>query len=304
MEKVEFKKVESLEVQEYRKEIYKKIFEDKKIWDILINEFELNNQEIFENLAKVNDFYNNYYLTMKLNTFEACKKANVFQSFILEKNGNTIEKRYSLLEPVLNKLKFDHALLISDLEDEDYRTIESDFKPSDFIRGIVNKAINNIKNKNWIYLYGAPNTGKKIISLYVIKYLLKINEYERNIVFIDFPKRIKELSELFFSKSQVDKEEYNRLFKVYCETDIMVFNDFGDGYLTEFVKINILIPILEKRHSLNLKTIFISKYKFEHIKTIYASDSKSGEIKMNYFFSWFQNKIGNDIVTSEIENLY
>lgn len=264
------KRVSSKELDEYRKEIYNKIINDE-VYSILVGKFGLNNDEIFKNLSKCDDFYENYHLVKQIKTYEDCVKFNIFDKMILYKNGNLVEIKYEVLEPVKQKIEYLNSYIIKDFDDS-FNDLSST-KMDSVGKGNLKKvyALFNRKKINWAYLYGGPRTGKSYVSIAFLNSMV-INKKVNTACFINSSERFKELQDLKFAKNKFSNAEFERLFESYKTCDILVIDSFGDEFKSKYQRDTFLIPILKERASKRLFTVFTSNFNLHEIQNLYTFD--------------------------------
>lgn len=116
---------------------------------------------------------------------------------------------------------------------------------------IIERADNYLENKKTkgIYIYGKSGIGKSFMMGALYNYL-KDNGKEPAIIF--FPEFIRKL------KSQIKDGSYNELIDNIREQEILIIDDIGSENITDFVRDEVLVPIINHRSDENLLTFFTS----------------------------------------------
>ena len=129
-------------------------------------------------------------------------------------------------------------------------------------------------SKEWIYLYGGPRLGKSyLVASFLVTYLKK-HPTKRG-AFLDSSMRIKELSDLSF----IDKNQFQQVLNSYIDIDVLVLDDFGSGYMSDFIRDTVVYPILNQRLKDKKLTIFVSKIPLKKLETYLSGKSASGKIQ-------------------------
>ena len=135
----------------------------------------------------------------------------------------------------------------------------------------------NAKKTKWIFIFGSFLSGKTYVSVAILNDLLAVlrkNSKEESAVFLNFPKRISELQNVFFS----DQKEFKKLISLYYSVPFLVIDNFGDEFKSEFIRDKIIWPILLARAENNLVTIFNSRFDYDNIFKMYSMNYKDGAI--------------------------
>ncbi|MCQ2088307.1 MAG: hypothetical protein MJZ37_09650, partial [Bacilli bacterium] len=148
----------------------------------------------------------------------------------------------------------------------------------------------------WIYLNGGIGTGRSYFSA-----VISVDAANRNlgpICYLNCVNRIRELNDLSFVKKGND---FQTLIDRYSKVPILVLDDFGNEFKSDFVRDGILYPILSYRASHSLFTIINSDFSIEEIKTLYGINSKAGEIRAKQIANLLVNECGNEINLGDLK---
>ena len=123
------------------------------------------------------------------------------------------------------------------------------------------------ESTEWIYIMGEAGTGRSFVAANLAIDIAK-NELGP-IAFLNAPMRFKELA------SKKDNNQFNELLKKYEEVPVLVIDDIGNEYKSDYVRENILFPILNARSKAHLFTIFTSDFNINDITTMYLTNQAS-----------------------------
>ena len=126
------------------------------------------------------------------------------------------------------------------------------------------------KSNRWIFLKGGIASGKSFYAATLCVDAAKFGYFE-SICLINVPSRFKELSDLAFSKNPRFDEDMDK----YKNAELLVLDDFGNEFKSDFVRDNILYPILSYRVKNKLFTMITSNYSIEDCASMYQTTNAS-----------------------------
>ena len=121
--------------------------------------------------------------------------------------------------------------------------------------------------KNWIYIQGEPASGK---SYFLAALLNNFAVKGKTVCFMNTNQRFEELKALAIKKPQ----EFNAIMAQLKTCDHLVLDDFGNEYRSDYVRDTILMPLLNDRSRLGLKTYITSQYSIDEIEELYGRGSR------------------------------
>ena len=130
-------------------------------------------------------------------------------------------------------------------------------KYDDFLKG---------NSTDWIYLIGEEGTGRTYVAANIALDLA--GKQKGPIAFVDVPTRFKELAG---KKDQA----FTDLLAKYTDVPVLVLDDLGNEYKSEFVRETILFPILNARSKAHLFTIITSDFKIDDLCLMYMNNQAS-----------------------------
>ena len=116
------------------------------------------------------------------------------------------------------------------------------------------------------------------------------------VCFLNSTIRLRELNDLGYGKK---KEEFDKKLELYCNIPILVLDDFGNEFKTDFVRDAILFPILSARAGKRLLTIFTSDFLIEEVETLY-SNTKAGAIRAKQIARLIKSMSGEEVNLGDI----
>ena len=126
------------------------------------------------------------------------------------------------------------------------------------------------KSNSWIFVKGDMSTGKSFFAA-TLSVDAARNKLYNSISFVDVPERFKELTDLAFQKSP----KFVELLDKIKNSEMLVLDDLGNEFRSEFVRDNVFFPILSYRAKNKLFTIITSNYSIEDICTMYYTNQAS-----------------------------
>ena len=143
----------------------------------------------------------------------------------------------------------------------------------------------------WIYIYGANRTGKTFAAIAVTNRFAKNHE---DICFLKMSKRISELNDYIFH----DKEKFNKIIEQYINSSLLVLDGFGEEFMTDYSRDNIIVPILRARAENGLFTIITSTFTIDEIAKLYTSKNIDSSIRVKQLTGILNSKVKKLILTS------
>ena len=239
------------------------------------NELGIPEEKVLENIVKVFDFVSDINYCKKCPGVKKCAKANPLLCTRIIYSQGEVDRQLVPCKELLKQITFKRQFYIMDF-DEDW--LDSNLRSIDRNAGrdqALNLYRDFVKNKenHWIYLIGSKNSGR---SYFASALVVDAARRERGpICFLNTTLRLRELNDLGFAKK---KNEFDKRLELYCNVPILVLDDFGNEFKTDFVRDAILFPILSARADKKLLTIFTSDFTISDVEALY-SNTKPGAIR-------------------------
>ncbi len=235
----------------------------------------LSVKEVKENIARLTDFKNDYNYCKNCPGIDKCDKTIPHLKMIISRDGNFINSSFEPCDKILEKIRIDNQYLYADFPEE---WKESSLQTLDISknRAPIIKTFNDIvtnKARRWIFTYGNSGVGKSFILVTLANTFVKGGLGQ--VAIINAPRRIKELSDL----SRINKEEFASAIVQLSTVPLLILDDFGNEYKSEYVRDTITLPILLERQRNGLPTFFSSQFSISEIQALYSTGDASGKIK-------------------------
>lgn len=117
--------------------------------------------------------------------------------------------------------------------------------------------------KNWFYVYGDLGTGK---SYALAAFCNDLARKGKKVCFMNATKRFDELKGLAIK----NKEDFLKMMKTLYNLDYLVIDDFGNEYKSDYVRDQIIMPILAERTKNHKATLFSSDFSIDEIEELYS----------------------------------
>ncbi len=235
----------------------------------------LDDKTIKDNVAKIYDFAVDMKNCKDCRGIEFCnKEPKYLVSSVTFKNG-IVDRNIIPCKKYLEHTSFKNRLMVHDFPDEwfsniiirDVSNLKSKAKLG--ILMVYQNAVEGVRNR-WAFIKGGIASGKSFFAATLSVDAARANTFS-SICFINVPDRFKELADLAFSKSP----DFNTEIDKYKNADFLVLDDFGNEFKSDFVRDNILFPILSYRVKNKLFTIITSNYKMDECASMYQTTNAS-----------------------------
>lgn len=260
------------------------------------NDLGIPPEKIEENIVKIFDFVSDINYCKKCPGVKKCAKQNPLLCTKIVYTHGEIDRQLVPCKELLKDIAFKNQFVIRDFDEE---WLDSSLRTIDRNNGrdlALAKYRNflKVKDNSWIYLTGSKNSGR---SYFAAALTSDAARRERGpICFLNSTLRLRELNDLGYGKR---KEEFEKKLSAYSNIPILVLDDFGNEFKTDFVRDAILFPILSTRASKKLLTIFTSDFNIEEIETLY-SNTKAGAIRAKQIANLIKSQCGEEINLGDI----
>ncbi len=273
-------KISVKDLDAYSDQLYNEILNDE-FYPTLVEEG-WNNLEIKKNVTKFKEYLDDMHKAKEIKTYEDCIKKNMTQRLVLVRNGTLIERNFETLKPFKDYTDFLNHFFVYD-----FTSLPTDANLEKCIKSLTKDINNKLKNGRWIYLYGAPRSGRSYASFALLRKLYSMKKYKNySYGFADSILRFKQLNELYFT----DKSYFNELLNQYSNVDFLVIDNFGSEYKNELIRDTILLPIIQERNAKNKLTIFTSDFNFDEVEELYTFKKYGKDIISKKIFDLIRTK--------------
>lgn len=127
----------------------------------------------------------------------------------------------------------------------------------------LSKAIKG-QDPNWVYLTGDSGSGKSfVLATFAGQYAAK----RPGCAFVSTAQIVEELKDMSIN----DKKEFEKTLTRLSSCPLLVLDEFGNEFKSEYTYSSILFPIIQGRAKVGLPTFFASDFSFEDIEQMYEA---------------------------------
>lgn len=236
-----------------------------------------------ENIIKVNDMVSDINYCSKCPGLEKCGKENPHLVTRIIYSQGVLDREIRPCKKYVERMEFENQFIVKDMDREVMlaNNVFMDSKKNQQSQSaILFKKMSEIKKYNWYYLYGSD---KKTVSSNAFSLVVELIKQDLGpVAFLNSPNRIRDLNALSFEKSPEGKVKFQKTLDLYFNAPILVFDDFGNEYITDYIRDTIIFPIINTRATKRLPTIFASYFSLDEIKKLYTTsngnDIRAGQI--------------------------
>ena len=260
------------------------------------NDLKIPAEKIDENIVKIFDFVSDINYCKKCPGVKKCAKSNPLLCTKIIYERGEIDRQLVPCKELLKQITFKKQFVVMDF-DEDW--LDSNLRSIDRNNGrdlalMRYRDFLKEKDNSWIYLTGSKNSGR---SYFAAALVVDAARKDRGpVCFLNTTLRLREINDLGYGKK---KEEFDRKLDLYSNVPILVLDDFGNEFKTDFVRDAILFPILSNRASKRLLTIFTSDFTISEVETLY-SNTKAGSIRAKQIARLIQSMSKEEINLGEV----
>ncbi|MBQ0009153.1 MAG: hypothetical protein KBS97_02650 [Firmicutes bacterium] len=265
---------EEIDMKSIIDELFNSLKEDEEVYE-LIKPFGLTNKQVRENIGRLNDFKEDYNVCKNCPGYDKCPKAEKHISMYVAKDGNYIKTAFQPCPKALEKARLDAKYVFSDFPSDWKKSTLKKLDLSENRRPVIKEFINIAKGKSnrWIYLTGNHKVGKSYILVTFANEYIAMGLGQVGI--INAVTKFKELADVSFKEKEYFKSQMNALINV----PLLVIDDFGEEYKNEFIRDQIVIPVLSERNHNNRPTFFSSDFTIKEIEKLYSVGKNGGDIR-------------------------
>jgi primosomal protein DnaI len=277
--------------------LLKAFAEDKPVAD-KIRSLKLSRAQVKENIGLVAAYKDDVDYCAHCPGLAACHKETPFyQSDLILKDG-LLSRTYGPCELYMHEQTILGAYVYRDFPDEWLDLTPAILSNSERVIKVLisfNKANGN-KQTPWVYMTGEIGSGRSYLAAAFSNGCALQGEH---VAFMNANKRFDELKGLAVE----NKKAFDARMQELQAVPLLVIDDFGSEYKSDYVRDQIVMPLLTERAKRNLMTVFLSDYQPEEIEALYAT-TRSGAIMAKKLVGLIQSKIsGVTVVQKGVETL-
>lgn len=261
--------------QEYAKNVEESIFANPVAYKYC-RSLGMSDDQIRENAAKIYDFSEDIKNCKNCKGMKYCNKDPKYLVTNITFEDGIVDRNLLPCKKYLEQINFKKRFQVVDFGDEflDNHIATDISNPNvkskkEVLRKYKESALLK-KSNEWIYIKGDMSTGKSFLAATLCVDSARNKAFE-SISFVDVPERFKQLTDLAFQKSPRFVELLDRI----KNSQMLVLDDLGNEFRSDFVRDNVFFPILSYRAKNKLFTIITSNYSIEDICVMYSTNASS-----------------------------
>ena len=239
-------------------------------------ELGLSDEQIRENAPKIFDFSEDVKNCKNCKGLRYCNKEPKYLVTNITYEYGVVDRNILPCKKYLEQINFKKRFVVQDFS-EDFldNHIKGDvsnlkIKAKQQIIAKYTRSALDKKSNSWIYIKGDMSTGKSYLAATLCVDAARNKAFE-SISFVDVPERFKELTDLAFQKSP----KFIDLLDKIKNSEMLVLDDLGNEFRSDFVRDNVFFPILAYRAKNKLFTMVTSNYSIDDICTMYLTNAAS-----------------------------
>jgi primosomal protein DnaI len=228
----------------------------------------LGEEAIEENLPLVSSYQDDRSYCAHCPGLEACQKdPNPQATMKLVWLNGLLQREYSPCELYMAKQRLLQGYLYRDFPEEWLSSMPNALGRSTRTRDALGAM--NLASKSpaqpWAYFTGVMGSGR---SFLLATYANLFVSQGLSVAFINANKRFDELKGMAISARGLFEKKMAELETCY----LLIIDDFGSEFKSDYVRDQIVLPLLNERAKNNRLTFFASDYTPDEIQTLYSSD--------------------------------
>ncbi len=231
---------------------------------ILFSKFSnLSKKEIEDNLELLNKYLENNLIGTTINVYDGM----IYETIVNQNNEEVSKKTLKIEDKYLIKLQ-NKELYKYDLT-KDIEILQNRKELLSYLKTIIkeedDKGIRNI------WLSSKSGSGKTRIIVSFSNSLAKLNN---KVIYISINDLIREVNLALYKKRNDIINDYLEKMKI---VDYLFIDDIGHENLSDWFKINFLVPLIEFRnsHSIKKQTFFVSVFNLDEYKRKFYFNEKN-----------------------------
>ena len=252
-------------------------------------------EKVDENIVKINDFVDDLNYCANCPGIKLCQKRNPMAINKLTYTGGIVDITITPCKKFLEKVSVESNLKVNDFDGDSFEIELTKIDKSSARAKVLKKYSDYLQDLSdeWIYITGSLNSGKTYLANALAVDLARKNKGP--VCFINSALRFKEMNDASYR----DKARFNRMMDLFSTCQVLFIDDFGSELKNDYVRDGIVIPLLNKRASKHLLTVFTSDYTLDEIYQLYAV-SKASEIQAKRIVSIIKSMAKKEISLGDL----
>lgn len=260
----------------------------------LISSLSLTEKDVAENLPLFLSYQEDLSYCSHCPGMDKCAKAIPLSTSSIAMENGALTRGFGPCSLYKDKQQLEKAFLVRDYRDEWLSLSTTRVTPKTKRVISVFSSLNQPlvdDSKPWVYMIGEEGSGK---SYLLVAYINGLALQGASIAYLDSNKRLDELKSLAISNKKAFQSKMDELEG--C--DILVLDNFGSEFKSDYLRDQIVMPLLSERSRHKRVTYFASTYSLDDIKTLYAT-SRAGEIAAKQLYELITRNIKSPLLVTK-----
>ena len=265
---------ENVDMKKYIEKLLADLKADQDVYESL-KPLHLTNKEVRDNVGKLHDYQEDFNTCKACPGFDKCPKKNKHISISVYKEGGYIETRSEPCEKLLKEIEIESKYLAKDFVPEWRNSRLKNLDLSENRRPLIKEFVNITKGKSnkWLFVKGNHKVGKSFVLVTFANEFVELGLGK--VAVINAAKQFKNLADIAYS----DKEGFKSTIELLSTVPLLVIDEFGQEYKNEFIRDQIVIPVLNARAHSELPTFFSSEFTIKEMQQLYSIGKNGGAIR-------------------------
>lgn len=239
---------------------------------VKIKEFDLTDDEIVRYYSILNAYATDQQAKANCPGIEACTLPSKYEVSQLKMDGDTLIRVVEYCPCYAKVIKRKRAYKRCDLPA--IMLTESAGKLKKLANGktILNTLALAHKDNNakWSFVTDEDH----IVTKYAASYLNWCADEGKTVAFVEYPKFVDDVKRL----EKYQPENFNAEMSLLKNVDVLVINNFGSEYKSDYTRDVILMPVLRERAIKKAETILVSAFEYKDVVSLYSGPTASSKV--------------------------
>ena len=264
----------NVDMKKYIDELLEKLKADKDVYESL-KPLGLTIKDVRDNIGKLADYQEDFNVCKQCPGFSKCPKKEKHISMYVYKDGSYITTRSEPCKEFIKEMETDSKYVAKDFPQEWKKSVLKNLDLSENRRPLIKEFVNIAKGKSnkWLFVQGNHKVGKSFVLVTFANEFVALGLGK--VAVINAAKQFKNLADIAYS----DKEGFKSTIDLLSTVPLLVIDEFGQEYKNEFIRDQIVIPVLNERSHHDLPTFFSSEFSIKEIQQLYSIGKNGGAIR-------------------------
>ena len=270
------------ELRSYVDEELAQLKKDELVYPFFRDELKITQKEVNMYLAALLDYQEDVHYCANCPGLDRCDKINPHFCLKLRREFGVIARHYDPCPKMMSLSSFHERYYVCtfspDWRDAGLYDIANSVSSRNRAIAAMSKIASG-ESDRWLYLTGSNGSGKTYMLACFANFITtKMGKG----AFCDTASLLEELKGLAIN----NKDEFEVRMKALREASILVFDDFGNEFKSEYTFTSLLFPLLSYRAKENKLTCFASDFAMAQVASMYRS--KIGPERADQFLRLLQ----------------